>query len=96
MLASFLSVSWQVCHFQSIYATKWIDIRKVFAIASIMYGQDIGMQFKGRREHCGLDDTRNIARVMVQMTRDGCVLNYTYYRSRFMPQDALNNFAKNS
>ena len=44
----------------------------------------LGLRFEGR-EHCGLDDTRNIVRVAVQMIRDGCVLKY----NRFMPNDVL-------
>ena len=50
----------------------------------------VGMKFEGR-EHCGLDDTRNITRVVIQMINDGCILKY----NRFIPEDALNYFALN-
>lgn len=32
----------------------------------------LGMRFEGR-EHSGLDDARNIARIVVQMMKDGCI-----------------------
>ena len=44
----------------------------------------LGLRFEGR-EHCGLDDTRNIVRVAIQMIKDGCVLKY----NRFIPNDVL-------
>ena len=47
----------------------------------------LGMKFEGR-EHCGLDDAMNIARVAVQMVQDGCVLKY----NRFMPTDVVAQF----
>ena len=77
------------------YATKWIDVRKLFGsfyqtksgnLSKML--ESLGMRFEGR-EHCGLDDTRNIAKITVQMIRDGCVLKY----NRFMPEDALRDFA---
>lgn len=49
--------------------------------------ESIGLQFQGR-EHCGLDDARNIARVVEQLIKDGCVLKY----NRFMPEDVLSSF----
>lgn len=78
------------------YATKWIDARKLFASFYQMKSGNLakmleylGMRFEGR-EHCGLHDTRNIQRVLVQMIKDGCVLKY----NRFMPEDALSDFAR--
>ncbi len=47
----------------------------------------IGLKFEGR-EHCGLHDTRNITRIIVQLITDGCVLKY----NRFMPDDVLKQF----
>ena len=77
------------------YATKWIDMRKLFASFYQMKSGNlskmleyVGMKFEGR-EHCGLDDTRNITRVVIQMINDGCILKY----NRFIPEDALNDFA---
>ena len=49
--------------------------------------ENLNMKFEGR-QHCGLDDTRNISRVVVQMIKDGCILKY----NRFMPEDALTDF----
>ena len=73
------------------YAVKWIDIRKLFAsFYGIRSGNlsamltRLGLQFEGR-QHCGLDDTRNIVRVATQMIKDGCVLKY----NRFVPNDLL-------
>lgn len=76
------------------YAAKWIDARKLFSsfyriksgnLASML--EKIGLKFEGR-EHCGLHDSENIARVMERLIRDGCVLKY----NRFMPQDLVNSF----
>ena len=44
----------------------------------------LGLRFEGR-QHCGLDDTRNIVKVVTQMIKDGCILKY----NRFMPNDVL-------
>ncbi|XP_013390057.1 ERI1 exoribonuclease 2 [Lingula anatina] len=38
--------------------------------------QDVGIEFEGR-EHSGLDDARNTAKLAWRMIRDGCVLNVT-------------------
>lgn len=80
------------------YAVKWIDIRKLFAS---FYGMKsgnlstmlarLGLQFEGR-QHCGLDDSRNIVRVTTQMIKDGCVLKY----NRFMPNDVLAEYGMGS
>jgi 3'-5' exoribonuclease 1 len=78
------------------YATKWIDVRKLFGsfyrtksgnLSSML--EKIGLKFEGR-EHCGLHDSLNIARVTERLIRDGCVLKY----NRFMPQDLLASFDK--
>lgn len=41
--------------------------------------QILGMQFEGR-PHSGIDDTRNIARIAIQLLKDGCelVINETF------------------
>ena len=49
--------------------------------------QHLGLRFDGR-EHCGLDDTRNIIKIILQLINDGCVLKY----NRFMPDDVLRQF----
>lgn len=35
--------------------------------------ENLGMQYEGR-PHCGLDDSRNIARIAIHMLKDGCQL----------------------
>lgn len=79
------------------YATKWMDVRKMFSsfyrvpsgnISRML--ESLGLQFKGR-EHSGIADANNIARVLMQLIRDGCILKY----NRFMPNDALQQFRVN-
>ena len=76
------------------YATKWIDVRKMFSsfyqvgrnnLSSMLEG--LGLEFQGR-EHSGIDDTRNIARVISQIVKDGAVLKY----NRFISNDVLQQF----
>ena len=78
------------------YATKWIDVRKLFSsFYSIKSGnltsmlEKLAMKFEGR-EHCGLNDSENIVRVLKQLIGDGCVLKY----NRFMPEDVVASFSK--
>ena len=80
------------------YAVKWIDTRKLFtSFYGIKSGnlstmlKRLGLQFEGR-QHCGLDDSRNIVRVATQMIKDGCVLKY----NRFMPNDVLAGYGLGS
>lgn len=76
------------------YATKWMDVRKMFSsfyrvrsgnISGML--ESLGLQFEGR-EHSGIDDAKNIARVLLQLIRDGCIIKY----NRFIPNDALQQF----
>ena len=76
------------------YATKWIDVRKMFSsfyqvgrnnLSSMLDG--LGMEFEGRA-HSGIDDTRNIAKVISQIIKDGAVLKY----NRFISNDVLQRF----
>lgn len=76
------------------YATKWLDVRKMFSsffrvrsgnLSSML--ESLGLVFEGR-EHSGIDDTKNIVRVLVQLIKDGCILKY----NRFIPNDALQQF----
>lgn len=76
------------------YATKWLDVRKMFSsfyrvrsgnISGML--ESLGLQFQGR-EHSGIDDAKNISRVLVQLIKDGCILKY----NRFIPNDALQQF----
>lgn len=76
------------------YATKWIDVRKLFSsFYRIKSGnlsgmlEKLGLVFEGR-EHSGIDDTKNIARVLIQLIKDGCILKY----NRFIPNDVIQQF----
>jgi 3'-5' exoribonuclease 1 len=76
------------------YATKWVDVRKMFSsFYRVPSGNIPGMlenlelSFEGR-QHSGIADARNIARVLVQLIRDGCIIKY----NRFIPNDALERF----
>lgn len=65
------------------YMKKIIDVRKVFASH---YNKDstnldgmltaMGMKFEGR-EHSGLDDTKNIARIFIQILKEGYKMDWT-------------------
>lgn len=46
--------------------------------------ESLGLEFEGR-EHSGIDDAKNIARVVVQLVKDGCILKY----NRFIPVTAV-------
>eukprot|EP00754_Rhynchopus_humris_P009219 Rhum_TRINITY_DN13964_c0_g1::Rhum_TRINITY_DN13964_c0_g1_i2::g.66327::m.66327/K18416/THEX1, ERI1; 3'-5' exoribonuclease 1 len=60
------------------YLYKWLDVRKFFEqvhgwssrIIAMLRHQ--GMSFEGR-QHCGLDDTRNIARILSRLLAEGNV-----------------------
>ncbi|XP_062999546.1 ERI1 exoribonuclease 2 [Elgaria multicarinata webbii] len=62
---------------------SWIDLRATY---KLFYSrkpqglngalQDVGIIFEGR-EHSGLDDSRNTARLAWRMIRDGCVMKIT-------------------
>ncbi|XP_062868087.1 3'-5' exoribonuclease 1 [Trichomycterus rosablanca] len=64
------------------FARSWINIRKTYGNyykvdrtqtrLNCML-ENMGLQYEGR-PHCGLDDSRNIARVAVHMLKDGCQL----------------------
>jgi len=61
-----------------VYYDKWINIKSMFAdfyktrhlkIHKMLARQN--MKFEGRL-HSGIDDTRNIARILIKMRQDGC------------------------
>ncbi|KAJ3091299.1 cytosolic leucyl tRNA synthetase [Quaeritorhiza haematococci] len=62
------------------YWRRWVDVRKLHHgfydrpqrenIAGML--KHFGMEFEGR-EHCGLHDARNIARIAIRMMKDGCI-----------------------
>lgn len=60
------------------WARKWIDVRKLFSnwagvrrcgILKMLGYFDL--EFEGK-QHCGLDDANNIARVLLCLAKDGC------------------------
>ncbi|KAJ8339120.1 hypothetical protein SKAU_G00359060 [Synaphobranchus kaupii] len=64
------------------FAKKWINIRKSYGnfykvprtktkLSSML--EKLGLRYEGR-PHCGLDDSRNIARITLRMLQDGCQL----------------------
>ncbi|KAK2817338.1 hypothetical protein Q5P01_025529 [Channa striata] len=62
---------------------SWIDLRSTYRLfynrkPKGLNGalQDLGIQFSGR-EHSGLDDSRNTAKLAAKMMRDGCVMKIT-------------------
>ncbi|XP_028311496.1 ERI1 exoribonuclease 2 [Gouania willdenowi] len=62
---------------------SWIDLRSTYRLfysrkPKGLNGalQDLGIQFSGR-EHSGLDDSRNTARLAARMMSDGCVMRIT-------------------
>lgn len=80
-ITRFLSLQTELC---GLYFPKWgrhwINVRKVFCnfYESPRYNLEtmlkkLGLAFEGR-PHCGLDDSKNIARVIIHLLRDGCVL----------------------
>lgn len=78
------------------WARKWINIRKAFCNkyrtkkASVLTMLEcFGLAFEGR-QHSGIADSRNIARIAIQMLEDGCMLNVNE-RIRGIQLDATNS-----
>ncbi|XP_047434771.1 ERI1 exoribonuclease 2 [Mugil cephalus] len=78
---------------------NWIDLRNTYRVfynrkPKGLNGalQDLGIQFSGR-EHSGLDDSRNTARLAAKMMRDGCVMKITrsLERTPFMAKPMSGN-----
>ncbi|KAG9463208.1 hypothetical protein GDO78_022205 [Eleutherodactylus coqui] len=74
------------CHLSRLrfpqFAKKWINIRKCYGnfykvprnqTKLTMMLEQLGMIYDGRL-HCGLDDSKNIARIAIRMLQDGCEL----------------------
>lgn len=68
------------------WARKWVNMRKAYCnfydckrcnLEQML--QNLGLQFEGR-PHCGLDDSKNIARIVCHLLEDGCCIkpNETY------------------
>ena len=67
------------------YARKWINLRKLYRnFYKVQKGtlqdmvKNLGMQFEGR-PHSGMDDARNIARILQKMAQDGCEFKFNEY-----------------
>ena len=67
------------------FARKWINLRKMYRnFYKVGKGSledmvnNLGMTFEGR-PHSGMDDARNIARILQQMVKDGCELKFNEY-----------------
>ncbi|CAF0741569.1 unnamed protein product [Brachionus calyciflorus] len=63
------------------WAKKWIDVRKLFSnwlgvrrcnISRMLDFYEY--EFEGN-QHCGLDDAKNIARILIRLAKDGCEIN---------------------
>lgn len=59
------------------YFHRWVNVRKHFynyykikQVNVELMLQHLGMEFEGR-PHCGIDDSRNIARILIQLKKDG-------------------------
>ena len=63
------------------FAKRWINLRKLYRNFYRVQGnieqmlQNLEMEFEGR-PHSGLDDSRNIARILQKMLEDGCELRF--------------------
>ncbi|XP_071448371.1 3'-5' exoribonuclease 1-like [Hetaerina americana] len=62
------------------FAHKWVNIRKIFhnfydtkQVCLKLMLEYLDMTFEGR-PHCGLDDAKNIARILLQLAADGAPL----------------------
>ncbi|KXJ11771.1 3'-5' exoribonuclease 1 [Exaiptasia diaphana] len=58
------------------WSKRWINLRKHYRnyyktrCKLIDMLENLGLHFEGR-PHCGLDDSKNIARIMIKMIQDG-------------------------
>ncbi|XP_077131066.1 ERI1 exoribonuclease 2 isoform X2 [Ranitomeya variabilis] len=74
---------------------SWIDLRLTY---KLFYNrkpkglngalQDVGIEFSGR-EHSGLDDSRNTARLAWRMISDGCVMKITKSLDQAPPKSSV-------
>ncbi|KAK3096047.1 hypothetical protein FSP39_022478 [Pinctada imbricata] len=70
------------------WAKKWINIRKTYSnyyqckrLKLEVMLSSLGMTFEGTL-HCGLHDSRNIARIAIKLMEDGCVLKVNEFIER--------------
>lgn len=66
------------------FARKWINLRKLYRnFYKVSKGtledmvKNLGMRFEGR-PHSGIDDARNIARILQKMVQDGCEIKFNH------------------
>ncbi|XP_066924240.1 3'-5' exoribonuclease 1-like [Clytia hemisphaerica] len=68
------------------YFQRWVNVRKHFnnfykihQVNVEQMLQCLGTEFVGR-QHSGIDDSRNIARIMIELIKDGCqvIINETF------------------
>ncbi|XP_029006723.1 ERI1 exoribonuclease 2 isoform X3 [Betta splendens] len=78
---------------------SWIDLRSTYRLfydrkPKGLNGalQDLGIQFSGR-EHSGLDDSRNTAKLASRMMRDGCVMKITRSLERVSGRSATHSIS---
>ena len=69
------------------FARKWIDLRKLYrnfykvskcSLQNMV--ANLGMTFEGRA-HSGMDDARNIARILRKLIEDGCEIKFNDWLS---------------
>ncbi|KAG7495794.1 3-5 exoribonuclease 1 [Solea senegalensis] len=82
-MSKFLNIQCRVSHIRyPQFAKKWINIRKSYGnfykvprtqtkLSTML--EKLGLKYEGR-PHSGLDDSRNIARIVLRMLQDGCQL----------------------
>ncbi|XP_060072524.1 3'-5' exoribonuclease 1-like [Ylistrum balloti] len=95
-MSRFLCLQCQHCdHPFPRWAKKWINIKKTYGSFykcqrkkledMLIY---LGMKFEGK-QHCGRDDSRNIARIAIRLIEDGCRVKvnefiYSYPGAKFL------------
>ena len=69
------------------FARRWINLRKHYRNFYRVQGNlqkmlhNLEMEFEGR-PHSGMDDSRNITRILQKMVEDGCELVYNEWLNR--------------
>lgn len=82
------------------WARRWVNMRKVYCnfydckrcnLEQML--RNLGLQFEGR-PHCGLDDSKNIARIVCHLLEDGCCIkpNEAYGGSPSPPKSSTSRF----
>lgn len=82
-MSQFLSTQCKLCSISvPNFARKWINLRKLYRNFYKIYKgslrdlvSNLGLQFEGT-PHSGIDDARNITRILQIMVRDGCEIKF--------------------